>query len=68
MRTIDWAVECPTERFSITGSFEVEDDTSDDEIQQMVDEEACNHVSWGWSERDAPHLPSQSASPKSQGE
>ena len=46
MRTIRWSISLGL--ITEDGEFEVEDDTTDDEIESMAKEEAFNYIDWWW--------------------
>lgn len=50
MRTINWVVENGLVGCRQTGTIEVEDDASDEEINEMVREEVFNVIEWSWSD------------------
>jgi hypothetical protein len=51
MRIIDYSVEASCENFHVTGTLEVDDDATDEQIEEAVSEEVFGIVQWGWSER-----------------
>lgn len=53
MRIIDWSVENGQSGGTHTGTIEVEDDATEEQIESAVSDEVFNIISWGWSERDA---------------
>lgn len=48
METIEWHIETGMQGAEWDGEIEVEDDATDDEIQDAVREEVLNIVSYGW--------------------
>jgi ribosomal protein L23 len=50
MRAINWTVSMGMAADKQSGTIEVEDDATDEEIEEAVREEVFNVVSWGWSE------------------
>lgn len=52
MRIIDWSVETGQSGGTQSGTIEVEDDATDEQIDSAVGEEVFNIISWGWSERE----------------
>jgi hypothetical protein len=51
MRTIVWNLETSMQGANWDGEIEVEDDATDQEIDEMVREEVFNIISWGWSDK-----------------
>lgn len=51
MRTIVWTADHPFAGQEIGGEIEVEDDATEDDIDQLVAEEFHNHFNYGWSEK-----------------
>lgn len=51
MQTIVWVCETSKVGGDFSGEFEIEDDATDEEIDQIVREEVANYVSWGWSRK-----------------
>lgn len=52
MRTIEWSLETSQQGADWSGEIEVEDDATNDEIDQLVREEVFNIISWGWTEKE----------------
>ncbi|HSC57534.1 MAG TPA: hypothetical protein VLC51_10040 [Nitrospira sp.] len=52
MKTIYWNLTIGYPTADRDGEFEVEDDTTDEEIEAMVREEANNFIEWSWSKAD----------------
>lgn len=50
MRTIEYSVEASCENFHVKGTIEVEDDATDEQIEEAVSEEVFSIVQWGWAE------------------
>jgi hypothetical protein len=48
MKKIKWHVETTVHGSRCQGETEVEDNATDDEIDEQVREEVFNVVSWGW--------------------
>ena len=49
MKKIKWILETGYAGIEHEGEFEVDDDVTDKEIDEMVREDAFNCISWGWS-------------------
>lgn len=54
MRTIQWSLQIGKWNDNPTGTFEVMDSTTDEEIDELVAIEVNSYVSWGWAEIDKP--------------
>ena len=54
MKTIEWWLETGKQGGDESGEIEVEDNTTEEEIDLLVREEVFNIVSWGWGVKDAP--------------
>ena len=52
MRKIYWQIEMGLNGCNMSGTFDVEDDTPEDEIEEMAKEAALDCVSWSWHELD----------------
>lgn len=52
MRTIHWHVENGLNGCDRSGTFEVEDDATDEQIDEAVRDEVFNYVGWSWREKD----------------
>jgi hypothetical protein len=50
-RIIEWNVEVSACSWADSGTIEVADDATDEDIDHEVREEVFNIVGWGWSER-----------------
>lgn len=50
MRTIKWYVEMGLLGCRKEGEFEVEDDFSDQDIEEAARDEVFNVIGWGWEE------------------
>ena len=50
MRTIKWTINTGFVGATYKGSFEVEDDTSEDEINEMMRDELWSHIEFNWTE------------------
>lgn len=50
MRKIRWSLETDAVGVRWEGEVEVEDDATEEEIDEIVKTEAFNYISWGWSE------------------
>lgn len=48
MKTIKWCLHTGFAGVKHEGEFEVDDDTTDEEINKMVREEAFNYIDLGW--------------------
>jgi hypothetical protein len=51
MRTIEWKINTGYVGATHKGSFEVEDDVTDEEICGMVQEEVWNYIELSWNEK-----------------
>lgn len=51
MRVIQWHFETGTQGSDRSGEIEVDDNSTDEEIEAEVREEVFNFVSWGWTEK-----------------
>lgn len=51
MRKIKWLVETGFAGCEHAGEFEVDDDATEEEIDDMVRDEMFNHISWSWVEK-----------------
>lgn len=49
-RRIEWSLETNMQGADWQGAFDVEDNATDEEINELVREEVFNIVSWGWTE------------------
>lgn len=49
-RRIRWTLETPLQGASWTEVIEVDDDATNEEIDDAVREEVSNIASWGWTE------------------
>ena len=52
MRKISWNLETSQQGADWSGEIEVEDDATEDEIDDLVREEIFNIISWGWTEKE----------------
>ena len=52
MRTISWNLETSQQGADWNGQIEVEDDATEDEIDDLVRDEIFNIISWGWTEKE----------------
>ena len=50
MKKIKWICETGFAGCIHQGEFEVEDDTTEEEINEMVLDDICNYVNWSWWE------------------
>lgn len=50
MRTIKWTIDTGFVGARHKGSFEVEDDATDEEIDEMIREEVWNCIEFSWTE------------------
>lgn len=50
MRLIKACLNADTAGNDLEVEFEVEDNTSDDEIEKIAWEELCSHIDWYWEE------------------
>ena len=50
MRKIKWIVTTGGATSEYSGEFEVDDNATDEEIEEMAKDEAFNCVDWGWDE------------------
>jgi len=57
MKTIEWHLETGMQGGDRSGEIEVDDDATEDEIDQMVREEVFNFVSWNWWEKEVEEAP-----------
>lgn len=48
MQIIKWSLETNMNGADWDGEFEIEDDATDEEIDQYVRDEISNYISWGW--------------------
>ena len=51
MRIIKWHFETGMQGSRQSGEIEVDDDATDEQIEDAVREEVFNIVSWGWTEK-----------------
>lgn len=51
MRIIEWHLETGFVGGIRKGEIEVDDDADDEEIDELVQDEALNRISWGWTEK-----------------
>lgn len=49
MKIVNWTVEASCENFSVKGSLTVDNNATDEEIEEAVSQEVFNVVQWGWS-------------------
>lgn len=50
MRTIHWQIEMGLNGCNMSGTFEVEDDATDEDIEEIAKESALDCISWTWHE------------------
>lgn len=50
MKLIEWSVSMGQANDAHHGMLEVDDDATDEQIEEAVSQEVFNIVSWGWSE------------------
>jgi hypothetical protein len=62
MKIVEWNIETSMQGADWSGSFTVEDDATNDDIDALVREEVFNIVSWGWSFKEDTQTPQESAS------
>lgn len=48
MKTVKWWLDTELSREVLEGEFEVEDDATETEIEELAKLEAFNYVDWGW--------------------
>lgn len=49
---IEWHCETGFANCGIEDTVEVDDDATDEEIDEIVQEEVFNYISWGWERKD----------------
>jgi hypothetical protein len=49
MRVINYSIEASCENFHVSGTIEVDDDFTDEQIEAAVSEEVFSIVQWGWA-------------------
>lgn len=52
MKTIEWHIETGMQGAEWNGEVEIEDDATDEEIEETVRQEVFNIVSWNWWRKD----------------
>ena len=50
MRTIKWVLETGVAGCNIEDEFEIDDNTTDEEIDEIAKDAAFNNIGWSWYE------------------